>query len=269
MKLNYGFLLYLVFSTTPLLALEINTGITSEGACAIVGMSAEQSQLIALQRARAAAIEQAAGVRVVSSTLVTNANLAVDIIKTFSHGYIVKEKVEWLPLGQYQKDSKTPPIPEYRLKLTSDVKVLKHLNSSLGLTAKLDRSLYRSGEKASIDISVMKDIHYAIFNITADDQVIMLFPNLHDNDNSLNSGTTIRLPKATSSVELEMHTLPGHSIDNEAILVAVFDEQVNKRLPLLFTPLKNYSFTDFFANYSEIAEKTSDLLLAYQVTTGK
>jgi hypothetical protein len=50
---------------------ETRKGIQAEGACAIVGMSAEQSQLMALQRARAAAIEQAAGVSVTSSTLVT------------------------------------------------------------------------------------------------------------------------------------------------------------------------------------------------------
>jgi len=37
---------------------EIRKGIQAEGACAIVGMSAEQSSLTALQRARAAAIER-------------------------------------------------------------------------------------------------------------------------------------------------------------------------------------------------------------------
>jgi hypothetical protein len=268
MKMKLGLLLLVVIWVTPLFASEVSTGITSEGACAIVGMSAEQCQLIALQRARAAAIEQAAGVRVISSTLVTNSALAMDIIKTFSHGYVVKEKAEWLPLGQYQKDSTTPPIPEYRVKLISDVKVMKHQNSSLGLSAKMNRSLYRSGEKAFIEISVARDARYAIFNITADDQVAMLFPNQHDSDNRLKTGTTLRFPKPTSSVELEMQTLPGHSVDNEAILVVAFDEQVQKRLPKLFDPLKHYNFTDFFANYVELAENANDLLLTYQVNSG-
>jgi hypothetical protein len=47
---------------------EIKKGIQAEAACAIVGMSAEQSQLTALQRARVAAIEQAAGVSVTAVT---------------------------------------------------------------------------------------------------------------------------------------------------------------------------------------------------------
>lgn len=268
MKKFSGLLLLVVFLTTPLFASEISMGITSEGACAIVGMSSEQCQLIALQRARASAIEQAAGVRVISSTLVTNATLAMDIIKTFSHGYIVKEKAEWLPLGQYQKDSTTPPIPEYRVKLTSDVKVMKYRDSFLGLSAKLNRSLYRSGEKAFIEISITQDAYYAIFNITADDQVIMLFPNQHDSNNQLKVGTSLRFPKPTSSIELEMQTLPGHSIDNEAFLVVAFDEKVQKRLPILFKPLNNYSFTNFFSNYVELIENAEDILLTYQVNSG-
>jgi len=48
----------------PLRSGEIRRGVQAEGSCAIVGMSAEQSQLLALQRARASAIEQAAGVAV-------------------------------------------------------------------------------------------------------------------------------------------------------------------------------------------------------------
>ncbi|MCX7949904.1 MAG: hypothetical protein N2509_07305, partial [Treponemataceae bacterium] len=100
---------------------EIKRGVHAEGSCAVVGMSAEQSQLLALQRARAAAIEQAAGVSVSSSTLVTNATVAVDFIRTYARGFIVGEKVTWLPLAQYQKDPSMAPIPEYRVQIVADV----------------------------------------------------------------------------------------------------------------------------------------------------
>ncbi|PJC73031.1 MAG: hypothetical protein CO012_10445, partial [Syntrophobacterales bacterium CG_4_8_14_3_um_filter_49_14] len=49
---------------------QVTRNIIAEGSCAIVGMSAEQAQLIALQRARAVAIEQVGGVEVSTSTLV-------------------------------------------------------------------------------------------------------------------------------------------------------------------------------------------------------
>ena len=95
--------------------------IQAEGSCAVVGMTSEQCQLLALQRARAAAIEQAAGVAISSSSLVTNSALAGDFIKTYSRGYIVKEKAEWLALTQYQRDSSMAPIPEYRVRILADV----------------------------------------------------------------------------------------------------------------------------------------------------
>lgn len=82
------FPLLLVFLLFPHIATaEIVKNISAEGSCAIVGMSAEQSQLIALQRARASAIEQAASVSVSSSTLVTNMALTADFIKTYSKGF--------------------------------------------------------------------------------------------------------------------------------------------------------------------------------------
>src|SRR3990170_2658428 len=44
-------------------------GVKARGSCAITDMSGNQSQLIALQRARAAAIEEAAGISIGAATL--------------------------------------------------------------------------------------------------------------------------------------------------------------------------------------------------------
>ena len=104
--------LLIILLTASVSSAETVKNISAEGSCAIGGMSAEQCQLIALQRARAAAIEQASGVSVASSTLVTNMALTADFIKAYSKGFIVNENVQWLPLGQYQKNPSTPPIPE-------------------------------------------------------------------------------------------------------------------------------------------------------------
>ena len=56
---------------------QVAKGVVGEGACAISGMSADQCQLIAIQKARSSVIEQAAGVKVVSSTLVRNNAVAL------------------------------------------------------------------------------------------------------------------------------------------------------------------------------------------------
>ena len=241
-------------------------GIAAEGACAVVGMSAEQARLIALQRARVAAIEQAVGVKVTSNTVVTNARLAVDFMRTYSKGYIVNEKVEWPDIGQYRRNPGSPPIPEYRVKLTADVYKPERKIKPLGLTAKINEKLFRSGEKGQITIKAERKAKVAIFNITAEDKVVMIFPNQYEKDNVIKGNKTFLFPEKDSPISLVFQTLPGHKRDAEAVLVIAMDVKHERRFIDIFKPSKPMRFTEFFGKYSEIADYCEDELLTYEVS---
>jgi hypothetical protein len=247
---------------------ETIQGVKAEGLCAIVDMSAEQCQLIALQRARASAIEQAAGVSVASSSLVTNMALAADFIKTYAKGFIVKEKVTWLPLGQYQKDASMPPIPEYHVSIVVDVTVPKSRIEPLGLKAKTNGKLYKNGDKSVIEISSVREARVAIFNITADDTVVMVFPNEHDKDNHIAGKGKLLYPNKDTKTELVMNTLEGHVRDAEAFLVVGVDAGHVRRLGEIFRPLAPMSFSNFFSKYADIADYSEDVMLTYEVVKG-
>lgn len=246
---------------------EIKKHITSEGACAIVGMSAEQSQLTALQRARAAAIEQAAGVAVTSGTLVTNFTVAADFIKTYARGFVVGEKVTWLPLGQYQKDSSTPPIPEYRVRIVADVYVPRKKAPALGLRAKLSSTIFRNGERAGITVSARKDAGLAIFNIMADDRVALLFPHIHEPTTILAAGKDLVFPAKDAAVVLEMQTLPGHQKDAEAFLILAWDRARDIRIRDIFPGTEPLGFNEFFRKLAEVADNVEEAILPYEVVT--
>jgi hypothetical protein len=248
---------------------ETVRNISAEGSCAIVGMSAEESQLIALQRARAAAIEQASGVSVASGTLVTNMIVRADFIKTYAKGLIVSEKVEWLPLGQYQKDSATPPIPEYRVRLLADVFLPQLKIKRIGLKTKVNSPIFKSGEKAILEIKADRETKVGIFNITADDRVVMLFPNEYEKDNLASKSRALVFPDKNSRVELIMQTLPGHKRDAEAFYIVAMDEGRKKEFTDLFAPGQPMNFTAFFKKYSEIADYCEDVILTYEVVEGK
>ena len=248
---------------------ETVRNIPAEGSCAIVGMSAEQSQLIALQRARAAAIEQAAGVSVVSGTLVTNLMLRADIIRTYSKGLIISEKVEWLPLGQYQKDPSTPPIPEYRVKLVADVYVPQAKLKPMGLQARVNGTVFRSGERAVLEVKTEREASIGIFNITADDRVLMLFPNDFERSNLASKSKSLIFPGKNSNVELVMQTLPGHKRDAEAFYIIGLDRGLEKDFTDFFIPGRAMNFTAFFKKYSEIADYCEDAILTYEVMETK
>ncbi len=243
---------------------DIRQGIRAEAACAIAGMSAEQAQLTALQRARAAAIEQAAGVSVTSASLVTNATLTGDFIKTYARGYIVREKVEWLPLGQYQKDASTAPIPEYRVRITADVYCPERKPQGLRLRARLNAPVFRKGEKASIAVQANQEARVAIFNITADDQVVLLFPNAHAPEHLLPAGRDVIFPDKDAKVELEMEPLPGHQRDAEAFLICAWDRDQAIRILERFPEGKPLAFAAFFARLAETAPE-AETILPYEV----
>ena len=244
---------------------RITRGITAEGSCAVVGMSAEQSQLTALQRARAAAIEQAAGVGVSSSTLVTDFKLAADFIKTYSKGYVVREKVEWLPLGQYQKDSSMAPIPEYRVRIVADVYVPEPKIKPLGLQAKSNNAVYRCGETARMEVRTGAKAKIAVFNIMANDEVVMLFPNEYDKCNLASQKEPLVFPGKDSSTELVMQTLPGHERDAEAFFVVALDATYPKEFTDYFAAGRAMRLEEFFRRYAEIADYAEDAIVTYEV----
>ncbi len=247
------------------LAEKVVKNIAAEGSCAIVGMSAEQCQLIALQRARVSAIEQAAGVKVTSSTVVTNMALTVDFIKTYAKGFIVKEKVEWLPLDQYQKDKSTPPIPEYKVRIVAVVSIPEPKIKPIGIKAKTNSLIYKNGEHAVIEVKTRRPAKVGIFNITADDKVTMLFPNEYEKENIVSGDKPLIFPTKISKVELIMHTLPDHKRDVEAFFVVVMDSSYVRDFTNIYTPLTQMSFAQFFQTYSGIADYCEDYILAYEV----
>jgi hypothetical protein len=243
--------------------------VSAEGSCAIVGMTAEQCQLLALQRARASAIEQAAGVSVTSSTLVTSSVLAADFIKTYSKGFIVNEKAAWLPLGQYQRDQATAPIPEYRVRIIADVFIPQKKIRPLGLKADLNKISFRNGEKAALAIKTDRKARIGLFNLTADDKVMMLFPNEWEKDNLAPGEETVGFPGPQSRIELVMQTLPGHRRDAEAFMVAALDPDLERNFPDLFPLGRPMAFSEFFKKYSEVAEHAEDVILTYEVVGEK
>jgi hypothetical protein len=238
--------------------------VTGEGACAIMGMSAEQCALIALRRARASAIEKAAGVTVTSASLVTNMAVTIDFIKTYAKGFIVKERVTYLPLTQYQKDEKTPPIPEYRVRIVADVSVPAMKIQPLGLLTKINSLSYRNGEQAAVEVRTSRPARVAIFNITADDRVALIFPNEHEKENGVSGNKPLLFPRKQSRVELVMQTLPGHKRDTEAFFVAAADEARPVDFMHLFssTPIP---LTTFFQQYARIVDYCEDAILPYEV----
>lgn len=258
------FLLVLWIILPLMVQAEVIQNVTAEGSCMAVGMSAEQAKLTAIQNARMNIIEKASGVRITSSSVVSDGRLAVDFIRAYSSGYIVKESYNWHDIRQVRTDKLSAPIAEYSLTVTADV-YIPQKKPGLGLKADINTSVFKTGEKAKLNIKTGEDAQVAVFNITADDKVIMLYPNQYSKANVLKKEKTMLFPSENDVFDLEMATFEGHKTDSEAFLVSVLPSDYKLGFPLIFGFNEPMSFAEFFNLYSKIADDADDTILAYTI----
>jgi hypothetical protein len=238
--------------------------VTAEGACVVAGVTAEQSQRCALNRARERIVEIASGVSVTASTVVKNHIVMMDLIKNFSHGHIIKEQAHWLPIVQHQDDPATPPIPEYRVRLTADVAIPEQRVAHFPFTAKLNRYAFQDGESARLTVRSGKRCSLAVFSFASDDTVTRIFP-VDDQPFLLQPSKSFSLPDGHWIESLDMHVFPGHARDVESFLAVctVHSPQTALQELKAQTP---YPFTEFYRRYTEIAGYSEEIFLPYEVS---
>ena len=233
------------------------SNISADGSCVIQGISPRQAQTIALQRARTLAIEKACGIEMSASRIVSDATLVVDFIRSYSKGYIVMEQVNWQPVGQYQKNPESPPVLEYHVSILADIFIPEKQPDQTGLTATLNKSLFTSGERAILSIETRKASQIAVFNIQANDKIVMLHPH------PMRPIKTV-IPNHPFQIDnLYPEPLPGETHNVEALFVCatVTDIDFQTIFPV-DTPM---AFSDFFKTYATIADQCTDMLLPYQI----
>jgi len=242
--------------------------VEAEGEAAIAGITAEQAMLLALQRARAAAIEKAAGVKISSVTLVKDARLSGEFIKAFSKGYIIQEKCTW-DKSVYQESPDKPAIFTYKVKLKARVVIPeKDIKPGFLLEARLNRTVFRNGEKVKISIRPTQDAYIAIFNWTADDKISLLFPNQYLPNNLIQRGTWFTFPPEDTGVALRVRTLAEHKQDTEALFVVAFDKETGASIPFcnIFPSGIPFKVVHFFRKYIKLPiEKTIEKIIIYEV----
>jgi hypothetical protein len=240
-------------------------GIEAEGSCAIPGMTEEQAYVVALRRARASAIEQAMGKKSEADARVTDCGLQTGFMAEYSKGYIIKEKVWRLHPTEYKKDEASAPVPEYKVKIMANVMVPRRLVKPIGLDARLNSPTFRSGERAEITVDVKRDVKIAVFRVTADDMVVMIFPGSEKDYNIIYSGLSFIFPSKDGDADMTARTLPEHREDAEAVFVAVMDESHEGNFTGIFKPFEPMEFSAFFKRYSEVSEFCEEAVLPYKV----
>jgi len=259
--------LLLLIAGVPEVSARLVENVTGIGEAQIAGITAEQAQYLALMMARANAVEKAAGIEVLGTTVIRDLLLVGQFLKTFFRGYVVEETVEW---GyEWIPQKKGPPIANYRATINAKVAVPdKDRQPGFLLEAELNRTVYFSGDCAAIRMKTSRPACVAVFNLRADDRVVMLHPGKDLKlCSALEPDKEYCFPSPDSGLDLEMSTFKGHDRDTEAFLVAAVPATGDK--PFQFTDYfqwgREYPFAKFFEIYSGFADKTVEQILTYEV----
>jgi len=127
-----------------------------------------------------------------------------------------------------------------------------------GLSAQLNKSVFSQGERAILSIQAQKACQIAVFNIMADDHVVMLHPH------PMRPLKTL-LPNHVFKIDnLFPEPLAGEKHNVEALFICA---SMSKGLDFqsLFPVDRAMSFVEFFKRYAKIADLCIDRLIPYEV----
>lgn len=149
------------------------------------------------------AVEKAVGTFIKSHTLVSNNQVADDLIYASVRGKV--RQTEILSEGWDDKDRST-----YRVKLKTLVDLV-YPEKGEGMSARLSLSKdqLREGEDVKILYQSRSDGYVYLFSVAADGSVTLLFPNALYKDNLVFGGKGYEFPPAGSPIRLSAAFLPG------------------------------------------------------------
>ena len=267
MMLCLCFIWISLFAVKHLHAAEVVKNVVGKGDAVLSGITPEQARFIALQKARMDAIQQATGVKIQGVTLIKDAIMVGQFLNAYARGRILDERQNWTDERIPQKDG--PPIFNYKVEITVSVAIpSKNIDQGFWLDARLNRDNFLSGDKATITIEVSKKASIAVFNLRADDRVMMLYP---DSDREqyrvIEPKVPFQFPPPDLGADMVMSTLKGHDRHTELFMVLAVPVQTSKPIRFLdhFQPKDLYTVPEFYKRYHRFAEQADEKILIYEV----
>jgi Domain of unknown function (DUF4384) len=153
------------------------------------------------------AIEKAVGTFIKSHTLVSNYQVADDLVYAAVRGKI--EKMDILSEGWDEKDRNL-----YRVQIKALVDpVYPEKGQGLSLKVALSKNILKQGEETKLFYQANDSCYVYIFSIAADGSVTLLLPNATNKDNHTLLNKAYEFPPTGSPMKLEAMFLPEFKND--------------------------------------------------------
>ncbi|MDI6744263.1 MAG: DUF4384 domain-containing protein [Thermodesulfovibrionales bacterium] len=179
--------------------------------------------------AQSKAIEKARGVFIRAHTLVSNSQLAEDLVYASVRGKI--EKINVIKEGWDEKDRNL-----YKVKLNALIKpVYPEKGEGISVKLSLSKTVLREGEEVKIFFQTNRDSYVYIFSVAADGSVTLLLPNSVNQENFIKAAIAYTFPTPGSRIRLTAMFLPDFKgkVAEERIKIIVTNKK-EELIPLGF-----------------------------------
>jgi hypothetical protein len=205
-NLNEKFLLLVVLLIVPTLVFAAETAVWVEATGEAVGSDLDPPKEVMEQArndAKRKAIEGAVGTFIRSHTLVTNGQLAEDLV--FAR---VRGRIKMVKSISEKRDRRDPNHFLVRLRALVQP-VYPQEGEGISITLSLSKTTLKEGEDVKIYYQTNADSYVYIFSIAADNSVTRLFPNSRDQDNFVRAHCGQVFPPDNYPIKLKAMSLPG------------------------------------------------------------
>jgi len=210
--------------------------IEAEGLALMAEMNQQQARTAALNEARAEAVRVVAGVKVRAESFRVQTEVTQDQKATVSrdffasvnrdvaYGHVVQEEILFEGAVTLATIPGKPPQVYYKVKIRAQVEMEKgEPDPAFSLQVKTNKEVYKENETMTIDLQATEDCYVYVFNLLANDSLLVLFPNRYFPDNRLKADTSLHLMPAGFSFQVDL--LPGFQRAQELIYVVATKER--------------------------------------------
>lgn len=204
--------------------------VTAEGSASMVDKTLQQARVEALNQARAEAVRVVAGARIKSEQFrlqtETSENEHLTGIQDFfssinrdvACGHVISEKILHEGMKDYPTSPGKPPAVYYEVKIEAGVAIEQgEPDPTFTLQVRTNKEIYLEFEEMSLDIRASHTCYLYVFNILANDSLLLLYPNRYLPENRLPANQNLHL--MPSGLSFQVSLLPGARSAQEFIYV--------------------------------------------------
>lgn len=193
--------------------------------------SRDEARSILLQILRNKAVKKKVGTKVEIVSLLTDIMVSDngDAFEQSAWSGFFKSTVSGLITDENHEDKIIPTSDGFKMELLLNAYVIPvtgQRDPGFYLEASLESNMLKNGDELKINARPNKDSYLYVFNLMADNNAMVIYPNKYKKDNYVRAEQEINIPSKKSNLKLKVGLIPGENFISESIYLVCTKDKV-------------------------------------------